>query len=110
MAAGYCVRVAAVVGGRRGSLPQFVHDGAALGALEHVRGRSVRDENRSAGCIMAGHDAADLFGHFPSLYRPARMRASSSVVGYESAGKPYFFCIALTACRLFKPKNPSILP
>jgi hypothetical protein len=41
---------------------------------------------------------------------PPRIRASSSAVGQESAGRPYFICIAFTALRLAWPSTPSILP
>ncbi len=39
-----------------------------------------------------------------------RIRASNSAVGQESAGKPYFTCIAFTAVRLNCPITPSTLP
>ena len=39
-----------------------------------------------------------------------RIRANSSAVGQESAGKPYFTCIAFTAVRLNCPITPSTLP
>ena len=41
---------------------------------------------------------------------PPRIRANSSAVGQESAGNPYFTCIALTAVRLNCPITPSTLP
>src|SRR3569832_992194 len=41
---------------------------------------------------------------------PPRIRATSSAVGQESAGRPYFTCIALLAVRLCWPRTPSTLP
>src|SRR6266404_6429832 len=39
-----------------------------------------------------------------------RLRASSSAVGQESAGRLYLICIAFTALRLCWPITPSTLP
>ena len=63
MAAGDGVAIAPVVGGRARRLPQFVHDGAAFGAAEDVRGRAIDEESRAAIDIMTGDNATNRFCH-----------------------------------------------
>ena len=47
------------------------------------------------------------YGSTGAYRGPPRIRASNSAVGHESAGRPNFTCIALTAVRLAWPSTPS---
>ena len=60
------------------------------GVLDSPPARRMTGSYRAAGTMPAGIACAP----------GPRIRASNSAVGQESAGKPYFTCIAFTAVRL----------
>ena len=71
----------------------------------------IRASRKFPPLPQAGRGEEYVASQFIAPCRGApRIRASSSAVGQESAGRPYLICIALTALRLCWPSTPSTLP